>query len=229
MSKALVLALLHIDWYDCLMSAKEPHSPTLGEQPTTVRRILDAARIEFGANGFDGTKVEHIARRAGVSKQSVYFYFEGKDELYAELLKEISGATLDQLFKIDYASLPPIEAARRYVEAVYDAFAKDPVAGVVSLDQSMHRGAQLRPGRLVRQRQDLLGEILADIIRRGRNEGVIGEHIDENRLEFMTLIVAVNCASSTEMFERYIGRSWDLDAIQTRAFAVDFLLRALAP
>lgn len=142
------------------MNDKEPDQPPPPEQKNTVRRILDAARVEFGTNGFDGTKVEHIAKRAGVSKQSVYFYFEGKEELYTELLKEISAATLDQLFQVDYARLPPIEAARRYIEAVYDAFAKDPVAGVVSLDQSMHRGAQLRPGKVVRQRQDQIGEIL---------------------------------------------------------------------
>lgn len=45
----------------------------------------------------------------------------------------------------------------------------------------------------------------------------------------MTLIMAVNCASSTEMFERYTGREWRLDAAETRAFAIDLLLRALAP
>src|SRR3546814_4095706 len=83
-------------------STKAPRDP-LG----TINRIFAAAREEFGANGFDGAKVEHIARRAKVSKQLVYLYFNGKDELYSELLKvmrsEEHTSELQSLMRISYA------------------------------------------------------------------------------------------------------------------------------
>ena len=78
----------------------------------TIRKILEAARAEFGANGFDGTRVEHIARRASVSKQIVYFYFKGKDELYWELLKDISITTNERLLQIPYEDMSPLDAVR---------------------------------------------------------------------------------------------------------------------
>src|SRR3546814_1553044 len=90
-------------------STKAPRDP-LG----TINRIFAAAREEFGANGFDGAKVEHIARRAKVSKQLVYLYFNGKDELYSELLKVMTKASYTRLLTIDFTSLEPDAAVQTY-------------------------------------------------------------------------------------------------------------------
>ena len=193
----------------------------------TVQRILTAARAEFGANGFDGTKVEHIARRAGVSKQIVYFYFKGKDELYWELLKSISIATHQRLLQIEFDELAPQDAVRRYIEGVYDVYAEDPLLGMVSLDQSMHGGAQHRSINEIRQLQAALAEKLAGVVSRGKLAEVFHPDVDSNRLELMTVIITVGCLSSAAMLERYSGRSWEPDPVQTRAFALDFIMRGL--
>lgn len=44
--------------------------------------ILRAARDEFYRVGFDGTKIERVARTAGVSTATVYHLFEGKAQLF---------------------------------------------------------------------------------------------------------------------------------------------------
>lgn len=203
-------------------TARTPRDPR-----ATVRRILEAARAEFGANGFDGTKVEHIARRAGVSKQIVYFYFKGKDELYWELLKDISIATHQRLLQIAFDDLAPGVAVRRYIEGVYDVYAEDPLLGMVSLDQSMHGGAQLRSINEIRLLQSALTEKLATVVERGKAAGIFHADVDSNRLELMTVIITVGCLSSATMLERYSGRNWEPDAAQTRIFALDFLMRGL--
>lgn len=45
--------------------------------------ILEAATALFLENGFDGTSMDEVARRAGVSKQTVYSHFAGKEQLFA--------------------------------------------------------------------------------------------------------------------------------------------------
>jgi len=50
-------------------------------------RILDAARAEFAEKGFDGARVDGIAKRADVNKALIYYYFKSKDELLQELLR----------------------------------------------------------------------------------------------------------------------------------------------
>ena len=51
----------------------------------TQRRaqLLDVGRQLFAERGYDGTSVEEIAARAGVSKPVVYEHFGGKEGLYA--------------------------------------------------------------------------------------------------------------------------------------------------
>ena len=46
-------------------------------------QLLDVGRALFAERGFDGTSVEEVATRAGVSKPVVYEHFGGKEGLYA--------------------------------------------------------------------------------------------------------------------------------------------------
>jgi AcrR family transcriptional regulator len=46
-------------------------------------QLLDVGRSLFAEKGFDGTSIEEIAARAGVTKPVVYEHFGGKEGLYA--------------------------------------------------------------------------------------------------------------------------------------------------
>jgi TetR/AcrR family transcriptional regulator len=51
----------------------------------TRERILDAAVVEFGEQGFAGARISAIARRAGVNEQLISYYFDSKEGLYRAL------------------------------------------------------------------------------------------------------------------------------------------------
>lgn len=197
------------------------------DPPATIRRIFDAARVEFGANGFDGTKVEHIARRAKVSKQIIYFYFKGKDDLYWELLKDIAITLNDRVLTIPFDDLSPEEAVRTYIEVIYDAFLEDPIIGMVSLDQSLHGGAQLRSINEIRKQQKAINERMSEVIRRGQAAGVFHEAINGAAIEFMAVTITTGCVSSSEMLKRYTGQTWSEKPAERRTFAIDFIMRGL--
>ena len=59
-----------------------------GENPEKRRQILDGARRVFSTLGFDATSVSDIAREAGVSKGTLYVYFENKEQLFTALIDE---------------------------------------------------------------------------------------------------------------------------------------------
>jgi len=48
--------------------------------------IINAAAKVFFIKGFEGAKMEDVAREAGLSKGSVYFYFRNKEDLYMALI-----------------------------------------------------------------------------------------------------------------------------------------------
>lgn len=49
--------------------------------------ILDAAESIFGEQGFARAKLEDVAKRAGVSKGTLYLYFDSKEALFQEMVR----------------------------------------------------------------------------------------------------------------------------------------------
>ncbi|MFZ1743825.1 MAG: TetR/AcrR family transcriptional regulator [Pontixanthobacter sp.] len=58
----------------------------------TLRKLLDAATIEFGENGFHEASISGITRRAGVALGSFYTYFDSKDAIFRALVADMSNA-----------------------------------------------------------------------------------------------------------------------------------------
>ncbi len=52
----------------------------------TRERIVRKAFQVFSKKGYDGTRMEDISRAARINKATIYYYFEGKRELYKEVL-----------------------------------------------------------------------------------------------------------------------------------------------
>lgn len=55
---------------------------------TARERLLDAAAAELADGGYEGTSLEAIARRAGLTRGAVYWNFASKQELFLELLEQ---------------------------------------------------------------------------------------------------------------------------------------------
>ena len=60
--------------------------PKIVDKQAMQTRILDAAMGCFLDQGFHVTKMEDVARAAGLAKGTLYLYFKGKDEVMLALL-----------------------------------------------------------------------------------------------------------------------------------------------
>ena len=74
------------------MSAASGEEPVRrrGRRPAgedTRAQILDAARTEFAARGYEGTTLRGIARAAGVDPRLVHHYFSGKDDVFTAAME----------------------------------------------------------------------------------------------------------------------------------------------
>lgn len=58
-----------------------------GADPEKRRQILDGAQAIFHAQGFDAASMNEIAVAAGVSKGTLYVYFEDKEHLFVALIE----------------------------------------------------------------------------------------------------------------------------------------------
>ncbi len=89
------------------------------KKPTRIQRektrsILEAALDVFSDFGFRGTTIDMIAKRAGVSKPNILYYFDSKEAIHKALLAELLETWLAPLQEIDESG-DPIEEICKYV------------------------------------------------------------------------------------------------------------------
>jgi TetR/AcrR family transcriptional regulator len=73
-------------------TARPPKRRTrLDHSKDAEKRILDAARKEFIANGFGSARMQAVATEAGVNKALLHYYYRSKEKLYQKVLAEIVG------------------------------------------------------------------------------------------------------------------------------------------
>jgi AcrR family transcriptional regulator len=77
---------------DAMETRPETRRRRKAERP---QEILEAAFAEFSRNGYAVTTLDQIAERAGVTKGTIYVYFENKEHLFISMVREITKTTLD--------------------------------------------------------------------------------------------------------------------------------------
>jgi AcrR family transcriptional regulator len=61
------------------------------------QEILDAALTVFAEKGFAAARMDDIAARAGVTKGTIYLYFDSKEAVFKTLVRESIGDTLTRV------------------------------------------------------------------------------------------------------------------------------------
>ena len=65
-------------------------SPRFKDKKTRIGEIQAAAKKLFFQRGFEGPPIEEIAKSAGLSKGTIYLYFESKYDLYISLMVPVT-------------------------------------------------------------------------------------------------------------------------------------------
>ncbi len=63
--------------------------------PERREEILDVAASEFAARGFEAASLNRILERLGLSKGAAYYYFDGKQDLFAAVVEAAGQKVLD--------------------------------------------------------------------------------------------------------------------------------------
>jgi len=137
--------------------------------------ILEAAFLEFSRNGYAATTLDQIAERAGVTKGTIYVYFENKEHLFISMVRELTKATLDtmqdMLVRHEGSTAELLREAFRYIYArIVEDRRRREVARMLIAE------APRFPELADRYREEIHGpclELLDQVIRRGIHRGEI--------------------------------------------------------
>jgi AcrR family transcriptional regulator len=83
--------------------------------------ILAAALEEFSAQGFAATRMDDVAKRAGVAKGTIYLHFQDKEELFQDLVRTMLVPLVGAL----EAARPGDQPVRVLIEAFIDLFVRE--------------------------------------------------------------------------------------------------------
>jgi AcrR family transcriptional regulator len=106
-------------------SARDPAqgAPRRRAEKSAARReaILAAAIEEFSARGFAATRLDDVARRAGVAKGTIYLHFEDKEALFQDIVRTMVVPFIANIEVASASDLP----VRVIVERMLDLFVRE--------------------------------------------------------------------------------------------------------
>ncbi|MBR0671253.1 TetR/AcrR family transcriptional regulator [Neoroseomonas soli] len=197
----------------------------------TKRDLLDAAIAEFSEKGFSGGRVDDIAARTRTTKRMIYYYFGGKEQLYAAVLEEMYGGMRDAEQALHLESLPPLEALQRLVEITFDHHAAHPEFVRLVSVENIHEGRHVTASPTIRQRNAAVIGTLRDLIARGEREGAFRAGLDPLDLHMLISSFCFYRVSNRHTLGAIFGR--DLRAPATvdahRRMIVEAVLRYVRP
>ena len=85
-------------------------------------RILDVSKQEFAALGYEGASYNKIIQKIGISKGSMYYYFENKEDLFATCF--LNEALATGTFRNVTASFPLTEDKATYWDSIKEMSSK---------------------------------------------------------------------------------------------------------
>ncbi|GAA2020012.1 TetR family transcriptional regulator [Catenulispora yoronensis] len=189
----------------------------------TKRLLLDAAVEEFAEHGFQGARVDRVAKSAGVNKERIYQYFGNKEQLFATVLdselKKLAGAV--PLTPEAAADLP------EHVGQIYDYHLAHP-----HFSRLVHwEGLELGGDRTVPAEHERTVHYLAKVesIAAAQRAGAIDAALDPKVLMLVVVHLAQMWSSLPQVAKMLLGGSAEDTPEARRAAVVALTAKIVAP
>jgi AcrR family transcriptional regulator len=135
-------------------------------------QIMKAALTEFGERGLAGARLDDIAKRAGLSKGTIYLYFPNKEELFREMVRSTVVSHIEESERqVGETSSTATETLIGFMRR-YWTFIRSP--GFASLFRLIHAEIQNHPDLARFYAEEVVSRghrLIASIISRGIESG----------------------------------------------------------
>lgn len=96
--------------------------------------IVAAALQIFSEKGFAGARIEEIAKRAGVSKGTLYLYFETKEEMFRAVVREVVVPNVETVrAAFEAADMPFADLLRLFLPKFAEIVTTVPIGAVAKM------------------------------------------------------------------------------------------------
>ena len=172
----------------------------------TQQEILSAAMTEFHERGLGGARIDSIAQRAGVNKRLIYYYFGSKEGLFLAVLEKTYADIRNAERAQHLETANPADAVRRLVAFTWNHYLAHPEFLTLLNSENLHRARHLRESKRIREMNSPLIQTLADVLERGRRDGVFRGGVDAVQLYISIAGLAYFYLSNNHTLSTIFGR-----------------------
>jgi AcrR family transcriptional regulator len=140
---------------------------------STRDRLLQAAVEVFVDQGYDGARLQDIARAAGLTTGAVYANFRGKDELLFAAIGARAGVEMDAIL-----AAANVREPRAFLELLGDQLVRPRRQPPLLIDAIAAARRDDDLAAALRERLDAREAVLVDLVERGKREGSIDPALD---------------------------------------------------
>jgi len=163
-------------------SSRSPRAPLAASRPGRRGRpgydlesLLSVAVTVFNERGYDGTSMEDLSRRLGISKSSIYYHVDSKEQLLALALDQALGGLFAVAGEVlAAAGTPAIERLERLVRGSVRVLAEQLPCVTLLVRATGNTDTEQRA--LARRRE--FDQIVADLVKEAERDGDIRPDVD---------------------------------------------------
>lgn len=157
-------------------SSKAPRRSHAEAREKARDQIIDIATQEFVEKGLAGARIDEIAGHS--TKRKIYYYFEGKDELYRAALERAYLRVRDSERQVDISEGTAVEALRRLIEHDVRYHSEHPELVRLVMNENIHYAEHLQKIEGLSEHNQKVIALLRALLDRGEGEGSFRAGID---------------------------------------------------
>jgi AcrR family transcriptional regulator len=204
-----------VNYQDMAREPSPANEERLRDADRSQSTILAAARDEFAEFGLGGARMDRIAKRAGLNKRLIYYYFEDKEKLFQSVLEQTYRDIREQEMELRLMELEPATAVRRLIEFTWDYYLAHPEFLTLLNSANLHRARHLAESKRARELNSPVIETLAAVLERGRRVGTFRGGVDPVQLYVSIAGLSYFYLSNSHTLSAIFGR--DLLAAKARS------------
>lgn len=173
-------------------------------EPERQQKLFESATEEFADHGYDGASLNRILDKSGMSKSSLYYYFDDKADLFTTMFERAMGYLVREVGGFDLDKL----TAETYWSEIETLYARSVAlinrnAWFVQLGRAFYR---MRGGRKkvvpIERTYNMVLHLADTSIRRGQELGVV-------RTDLPQTMLIDSVMSLGEALDHWVVEHWD--------------------
>jgi TetR/AcrR family transcriptional regulator len=192
-------------------------------------RIIEASRLEFDEIGPAAAKIDSIAARAKITRQSIYYYYKSKDDIFYDIVIREVMMLMSYVNRLDADSTDPEAAIRELFLGLLDQASKFSTLSAFMIDHGRCAESIRKPSAAFKDLMKQFVKRLQVLLDRGVAEGVFRPGIDAARFFAAASMITAGARNSRNALELVCGIDLgSSDGVaEWQEFAVDVLMRSI--